>query len=241
MSANASRDQNRIPTLMGVSAVDGVTPVLIYADPITHRLYVDSLGGGGGTSTNAIEFETPGDLVNGSNVSFTVINTPLYIIADNQTYFQNNGYTLSGSTVTMDTAPFSYIRSGFASEGTLTVEIPTETPNGIITSFTVQNTPEYIIIDNMAYFEGFGYSFTGNTITTNIAPFSYIRSIYGVTSIIGNLSGLVNGTNTVFTASTVPLYIVADNQNYFENFGYTRSSLTITMDVAPFNFIRAIN
>jgi hypothetical protein len=38
---NAKRDENRIPTLIGVSSSDGITPVLVYVDPTTHRLLVD--------------------------------------------------------------------------------------------------------------------------------------------------------------------------------------------------------
>ena len=39
--ADAKRDNNRIPTLLAVSSSDGITPVTLYADPTTHRLYVD--------------------------------------------------------------------------------------------------------------------------------------------------------------------------------------------------------
>jgi len=43
----AKHDQNNIPTLLGVSSVDGTTPVTIYASPSTHRLLVDSASGSG--------------------------------------------------------------------------------------------------------------------------------------------------------------------------------------------------
>lgn len=46
--ANAKRDENSVPTLLGVSNADGTTPVTIYADPTTHRLLVDLAGGGTG-------------------------------------------------------------------------------------------------------------------------------------------------------------------------------------------------
>lgn len=46
--AEAKRDENRVPTLLGVSNVDGITPVTIYADPVTHRLLVQN------SSTNGI-------------------------------------------------------------------------------------------------------------------------------------------------------------------------------------------
>lgn len=38
--ANASRDENSVPTLLGVSSSDGTTPVPIYANPTTHALLV---------------------------------------------------------------------------------------------------------------------------------------------------------------------------------------------------------
>jgi hypothetical protein len=40
--SEAKRDGNYVPTLLAVSSVDGVTPVVLYADPVTHRLYVDN-------------------------------------------------------------------------------------------------------------------------------------------------------------------------------------------------------
>lgn len=43
--AEASRDQNFVPTILGVSSTDGTTPVKVYADPTTHRLLVDIAGG----------------------------------------------------------------------------------------------------------------------------------------------------------------------------------------------------
>ncbi len=45
MSVNASRDSNRVTTLLATSSADGVTPVKIYGDPTTHRMYVDISGG----------------------------------------------------------------------------------------------------------------------------------------------------------------------------------------------------
>lgn len=45
--ANAKHDQNHVPTLIGVSSVDGSTPINAYVDPVTHRLLVDSANGSG--------------------------------------------------------------------------------------------------------------------------------------------------------------------------------------------------
>jgi len=43
------RDANRVPFLTAASTADGITPVVLEADPITHQLQVSSSGGGGGT------------------------------------------------------------------------------------------------------------------------------------------------------------------------------------------------
>jgi len=48
--AQAQRDQNNVPTLLGVSSTDGKTPIPIYANPTTHRLLVDNAGVTSGTS-----------------------------------------------------------------------------------------------------------------------------------------------------------------------------------------------
>jgi len=40
--ADANRDENRVPTIIATSSVDGVTPVIVYADPTTHGLAVDA-------------------------------------------------------------------------------------------------------------------------------------------------------------------------------------------------------
>lgn len=45
--AEAKRDGNYVPTLIGVSNADGTTPVTIYADPTNHRLLVDLPSGTG--------------------------------------------------------------------------------------------------------------------------------------------------------------------------------------------------
>ena len=42
------RDANRVPFLVAASTADGITPVVLEADPTTHLLQVSSSGGGGG-------------------------------------------------------------------------------------------------------------------------------------------------------------------------------------------------
>lgn len=70
---NAERDQNRVTTLIAVSSVDGITPVKLYADPVTHRLLVDVTGPGASPLT------TKGDLY-----TFTTTNARLPLGTDGQ-------------------------------------------------------------------------------------------------------------------------------------------------------------
>jgi len=104
--AQASRDQNFVPTLLGVSNVDGSTPVRIYADPVTHRLLVDLAGGGSGWTV-----ETPTGTVDASNDTFAVSSEPVCVIADGMTYFDGAGYTYAAPNVVMDIAPSQFIRA----------------------------------------------------------------------------------------------------------------------------------
>lgn len=46
-------------------------------------------------------------------------------------------------------------------------------------------------------------------------------------------TGAINGSNTMFTVTHTPKAIVLNGATYFENDGYTLSSLTVTMLVVP--------
>lgn len=128
--------------------------------------------------------------------------------------------------------------------GSVSVETPSGLVNGVNTVYVATNLPLYVIQDNQALVQNFGYTLSGSgpyTITTDVAPFNFIRSVYGSGFTISTPTGSVNGSNVTFVAAAIPLYVISDNQTYFENNGYTRSGLTITMDAAPFNFIRVIS
>lgn len=57
--------------------------------------------------------ETPVGTINSVNKSFTVSNTPKYVVSDGVTYFPNAGYTYSAPTITMDIAPTWTIASAY--------------------------------------------------------------------------------------------------------------------------------
>ena len=43
MSIRTPRDENRVPALFGVSPIDSITPIEVYVDDTTHRVYTDAL------------------------------------------------------------------------------------------------------------------------------------------------------------------------------------------------------
>ena len=57
-----------------------------------------SIPGGGG----ALNVEVPSGTVDGSNTTFTVVNTPVYIIVDGVARRSGKGYTYSAGTITVD-------------------------------------------------------------------------------------------------------------------------------------------
>ena len=105
----APRDENRVPTLMGVSNGDGITPVVVYADPVTHRVLVNNVGGATGTPI-------VGEVLTGAlgQNTFTLAHTPiagtLIVFGEGgQQLSVNRGdYTVVGTTVVLTNIPTQY-------------------------------------------------------------------------------------------------------------------------------------
>jgi hypothetical protein len=92
---NAKRDQNFVPTLLGVSNVDGATPVPIYADPVTHRLLVD-LPSGTGTVTSVSVVSANGF----AGTVATATTTPAITLSTTVTgILYGNGTSVSALTI----------------------------------------------------------------------------------------------------------------------------------------------
>lgn len=53
-------------------------------------------------------------------------------------------------------------------------------------------------------------------------------------------SGSVNASNTVFTVTAEPQYMIADGISYFDGKGYAYAALTVTFDIPPSQYVRAI-
>lgn len=114
---DAKRDNNLVTTLLAVSNADGVTPVLLWADPVTHRLLVD-LPGGAGTVTSV-------SVVTANGVSGTVAtatSTPAITLTLGAiTPTSVNGLTISTTTGTLT------ITNGQVITATATTTLPIAT------------------------------------------------------------------------------------------------------------------
>ena len=64
--ANAPRDENRVTALLGVSNIDGKTPVDIQTDPSTHELLVKASAG---TNLNTSALATSANQTNGNQIT----------------------------------------------------------------------------------------------------------------------------------------------------------------------------
>lgn len=93
--AQASRDQNFVPTLLAVSSVDGVTPVPVYANPTTHRLLVD-IPSGSGTVTDVSVVSANGF----AGTVATSTTTPAITLSTSITgILKGNGTAISAVTI----------------------------------------------------------------------------------------------------------------------------------------------
>jgi len=100
----------------GATVVAKVARVINFGTNLTATLGADGTitvnasGGGSGGYT----VETPTGTVDGSNKTFTVSTTPVYIVVDGITYFDGSGYSIVGTTVTTVVAPTGFIRSFYS-------------------------------------------------------------------------------------------------------------------------------
>lgn len=81
--SNAKHDDNRVATLLGISNVDGVTPVSIYGDPATHELLIAGSFSvtGGATATGQTDGSQKTQLVDAGGEAATVTGGKLDVNA----------------------------------------------------------------------------------------------------------------------------------------------------------------
>ena len=181
MADNAAIDNNYTRSLLGVSSVDGVSTVKVYADPTTHRLLVDFAGGV--FISNSLALEIPTGTVNGINTVFTVQNNPLFEEVSGQVMVSqtqdgtNYGYTISGTgpyTITFSNAPTQTPHSFYAStsSGSLSSFFQTDTftsTNGQKV-FTASIAPTFVfsfVVNDGVNTKTLDYTQSGSTFTLN--------------------------------------------------------------------------
>ena len=95
--AQAKRDENRVTSLLGVSTLDSLTPVVIAANPTTKRLYTDALVTDYiGTQTRSVASVTVDDTAGGTAIVAAAATTRSFIIYNNganTVYLGPNGVT----------------------------------------------------------------------------------------------------------------------------------------------------
>jgi len=211
--AEAARDQNRIPTLLGVSSADGITPVAVYVDPTTHRMYVDIPGGSGTVTTVSVVSANgfAGTVANASSTPAitltTSINAP--VLAGNGTAISAATTTGSGSTVALATSPvFTTPTLGVASATSLATSAATpllltngQLVNVALTAQTVGATTLTI-----PDFAGVADEFVFKTKSVTMSNKTFVAPVLGAataTSINGLTITSSTGTFTLTNAKTL--------------------------------------
>jgi hypothetical protein len=191
----AKRDGNSVPTLLGVSSVDGITPTLAYVNPATGRLLVDLAGGGSGTVTTVSVATANGF----AGTVATPTTTPVITLTTSVTgVLKGNGTAISAATPGTDyQAPITLTTTGTSGAATFvsnTLNIPNYATGG---SGTVNSGTA----GQLTYYAGTGTTVSGNT-SANISAGALTLGISGGAnqgSLI--LAGVTSGTITLVPTS----------------------------------------
>lgn len=133
-------------------------------------LGITGLGTGGGGGITG--WSTPPETPDGSTTVFTVGSTaPTDVVVDGVMLFEGQGYTYSGTQITLTNPAAQYVRYRVATAWST----PAETPNGVITAFTTVGQPTDVVADGVQLFDGAGYTYTTNQITFDNPPTQYVR------------------------------------------------------------------
>jgi len=204
--AQAQRDQNHVTTLIAVSNVDGTTPVLLYADPTTHRLLVDSAGGSG--TVTDVSVATANGFAGTVETSTT---TPVITLTTSITgILQGNGTAVTaiivGSGLDFTEGTLTATNNGTVTGTGTTNEISYWTSSSAIGSLT---TATYPSLTELSYVKGVTSSIQtqidakgAGTVTSVTGTTDRITSTGGTTPAIDIAAGYV-GQTSITTLGTI--------------------------------------
>jgi hypothetical protein len=212
--ADASRDQNYVTTLLGVSNVDGTTPVKVYADPTTHRLLVD-LASGSGTVTDVSVVSANGFA--GSVATSTT--TPAITLSTTITgILKGNGTAMSAASAGTDYTDNAFKTISVAGQTDVVADSAADTLTlvaGTNVTITTDATTDTITINSSGGASGITIG------TTTITSGTDTRILYDNAGVVGEYT--LTGSGTVVAMATAPTFQTSINGAYL-----TASEILIT-------------
>ncbi len=213
---NAPIDDNDVKGLIAASNTDGITPVKVYADPVTHRLLVD-LAGGSGTVTSVSVVSANGF----AGTVATATTTPAITLSTTITgILKGNGTAISSATDGTDyLSPTTGLKLNQTSQQTITNNSP------IFGSLTASQIA----------------AFDSNSALQSLAVATYpslteLSYVKGVTSAIqtqlnSKIGGLTVGTTTITSGTNTR--ILYDNSGVLGEYTLTGSGTVAVMQTSP--------
>lgn len=202
--AQASRDQNFVPTLTAASNSGGTTPVAVWADPTTHRLLVD-LPSGSGTVTDVSVVSANGfagsvatSTTTPAITLSTTINSP--VLAGNGTAIAAATTSGTGSTVLLQNSP-TLVSPAL---GTPTSGVATNL-TGTATALNIGGTAAGLSATLVPSKGGTGVANNDSATVTSSGNFAYTRTLTGTTNVTFATSGTLTTLAGVETLSNKTL------------------------------------
>ncbi len=146
---------------------------------------------------------------------------------------------VAGPGISVDsTDPQNPIVSATGGGGGITAWLtPAESPNGVITAFTVVGTPTDVVADGVNFYLNNGFTIVAGQVVFDNPPTQYVR--YRTAGTWSTPAESPNGVILTFTvASSAPTDVIADGLEFFNGFGYTFAAGQITFDNPPTSYVR---
>lgn len=213
---------------------------------------VTGTSGGGSSGGTGGWSERPSGNMNGTNTTFTLVSAPsptagLILAVNGIVLRPGTDYTLSGNTITLNSAPSStdWLRAWYDFGYLYNAEAPTaSSPLGGIFDLAAAPLSGTLLffVNGLLALNGTDYTLSSNQADFVDAPDAsdwelawYTTSATSGYSYNETPSGTINGTNTVFTlaASASGVMVVVNGVLQAEGVDYTRSGGTITFLIAP--------